>query len=350
MTTVHRQLNFMQNYDLGFDQDQICFLHIHSEESGTPATELKQKMLQIPGVVSASLASSAPFCGNLAMAVDYDEETDTQKTFYSVEADANFSNVFGLELVSGRLPTDTDYMSGAQYAVITEHGVDVFGLGPDPLGKKIDGDDGFEVVGVLRDFYANSAQFKLYPVVLTPPDRDPEVLLLRVTPGEWSATLPAIREAWGELVPGQPFEVEFLDDRVEAAYQSSRNLSRTVSVFTGVALLVALMGLYGLSLYTTVLRTKEIGVRKILGASSTRVATLLARQHLLQVVVAIVIATPLTWWMMHKWLQDFALRIPMSWDILLLPAVAALLTGTLAVVSHTWRAATTNPADSLRDE
>lgn len=350
MTTVHRQLNHMQNADLGFDRDQICYLELRPEEGTKPFTELKREMLAIPGVEAASLSSSAPYCGNLAMAVNYDEEAVTSKTYYNVESDEDFINVFGLELLKGRPLTAADIASNTQYVVVTENSADAFNFGSDPLGKMIDEEDGYEVVGVIRNFPANSAQYEQYPVVLTPPERTPEVLLLRLTPGQFKSTVNQIENTWNRLYPDQPFAINFLDDRVHQAYETERNLSRMITVFTAVALLVAMLGLYGLSLYTTVLRTKEIGVRKILGASSLRIAALLTQQHLRHVLIAIVIATPLTWWIMTKWLEDFSLRIKVGWDMLLLPAVGALFVSLLAVLSHTWRAATANPADSIRTE
>jgi putative ABC transport system permease protein len=350
MTTVHRQLMFMQNLDLGFDQDQVCYLDVREDTGSTPISEIKQRMLRLPGVQAASLSSSAPYCGNLAIAIDFDEETEVPRPYYNVESDEDFVDVFGLTLLSGRVPTAEDIASGANLVLVTEKTVADFDLGPDPIGKMVDSDEGFKVAGVLRDFHANSAQFEQYPVVLTPPERTPEILLLRIGPDLLRTTLRAVEETWGNLVPNQPFEIHFLDEQVDQAYRSERNLSRLVSAFTAVALLVAVMGLYGLSLYTTVLRTKEIGIRRILGASSTNVARLLAAQHLKYVLLAVLIATPATYLLMQKWLEEFAFRIKLGGDIFVLPAAGALLLGVLAVGSHAWRASVANPVDSLRDE
>ena len=348
MMTVQRQLHYMQQVDLGYNQKQICFLKI--QEGGTSFSELKQRILSIPGVQAASLASSAPFCGNLAMAFNTDEESKTTKPYYNIEADEDLVKVYGLTVLKGHAPTAAEVASGAKLVLINERGVKDFNLGPDPLGKTIDKDDNFEIAGVVRDFLINSAQYEQLPIVFTPQEQTPNVLVMRLNPVNWNSTLNAIKAAWRDLMPGQPYEMHFLDTQVQQAYVSERNLSKMITVFTGVALLIAALGLYGLSLYTAVLRTKEIGIRKILGASSVSIAQKLALQHLVHVAIAIVIATPISYLLMKKWLEAFAFRIQLGSELFIVPALGSLLLGLLAVGSQAWRASIANPVDSLHEE
>ena len=188
------------------------------------------------------------------------------------------------------------------------------------------------------------------PLVLYINTDYPEELAVRLAPGDAKTVLTALNNVWSEMAPGEPFEPVFVDDRVQATYRGEIRTATLISSFTGLAVVIAALGLFGLASFTAEARTKEIGIRKVMGSSVGGVVGLLAREFTRPVLIAAVLATPLAWWLLSRWLEHFAYRINLDWTLAVIAVAAALLLGWISVGFQAWRAARTDPVKVLRYE
>jgi putative ABC transport system permease protein len=205
------------------------------------------------------------------------------------------------------------------------------------------------VSGVVRDFHFESLHTPIKPLVLFPEIRGRQ-LLVKVSGRNLPRTIAFVEARWKQLVPYMPFDYRFLDDEYTELYQSEYRLGTVMDIFAGIAVILTCLGLLGLSAYVVSQRTKEIGVRKVLGASVTSIVTLLSRDFLKLVFVAIIIACPLAWYAMSRWLQDFAYRINIEWWVFALAGLLAVVIALLTVSFQSLRAALMNPVKCLRTE
>lgn len=222
----------------------------------------------------------------------------------------------------------------------------------DPIGKNVRVDEIREgqVIGVVEDFHFASLHSSIDPLVLFFPRSDVDKVFVRINPGNIPNLLAALEQQWKATVPELPFSYSFLDDHIQQIYKDDQRFSRLLSVFSLLTILVACLGLYGLVAFVTELRTKEIGIRKVLGASVPGMVSLLSRQFVLYVVLANLIAWPLAYFGMRRWLNDFAYHVDVVWWIFLLAGVATLVLALLTISYHTLRVATADPVKSLRYE
>ncbi|HMB92364.1 MAG TPA: FtsX-like permease family protein, partial [Rhodothermales bacterium] len=243
------------------------------------------------------------------------------------------------------VPTDTTAALLLNEAAVQSLGWD------DPLGKTLMTDEQpMEVVGVLKDFHYSSLQEEIQPIIFRFSPDVLQSLVVRIRAERVSETLAFLEETWRNLAPAYPFEYTFLDQKYANEYEGIQRLSRTIRTFALLAILVACLGLFGLAAYTTEQRTKEIGVRKVLGASVPGILALLSRDFLKLVALAFVVAAPLSYFAMNKWLEDFAYRIEVGVGVFVLAGGMALLIAVATVSYQATRAALTNPVESLRYE
>ena len=213
-----------------------------------------------------------------------------------------------------------------------------------------DDEPDLHVIGVVKDFHFSSLQTEIRPMALQMSSDGYRYLTVRISPQEISSTLAFLEQQWSTLAPAYPFEYTFVDEAFARNYTATQRLSETIRAFTLLAILVACLGLFGLVSFTTEQRTKEIGVRKVLGASVTGIWILLSKDFLKLVAVAFVVAAPLAYVAMNRWLEEFAYRVDVSWPIFVMAGVAALLVALLTVSYQSIKAALGNPVDSLRYE
>jgi putative ABC transport system permease protein len=270
--------------------------------------------------------------------------------------DENFAKAIGLNILKGR----DLHVDDSGKVLVNETLVRKIGLDPSKaVGARLYYDDNafVEVVGVMKDFNVGSLHTEVGPFMLRYAPNGLQGWDIRLshviagtTTADYRSLLDKIKTIWQKDLPGTPFEYAFLDTEVQKQYESEITLSKIINVFTGMAILISCLGLFGLAAFSAEQRNKEIGIRKVLGASVTGVVQLLSKDFLRLVVIAFVIATPIAWWAMNKWLQTFAYKVPLAWWMFAGAGGIALFIALVTVSSQAIRAALANPVRSLRSE
>jgi putative ABC transport system permease protein len=269
--------------------------------------------------------------------------------------------VMHFELKEGRSFSKTT--NDSLYVLLNETAVKTMGVN-DPVGKRlssvVQNNDGstttkfFTVLGIVKNFHFQSLRDEITPLVIYSQEAfgrpNNAFVAIKFKAGSGTQTVAQIENLWKELVPGQPFKYQFLDDNLDQGYREEKRSGKLLSVFSGLAILIACVGLFGLSAYTASLRTKEIGIRKVLGASVGGVIVLLSKDFTKLVVIAFVLAVPIAWWMMTEWLRSFAYRMELGVESFLAAGLVALLIAWATVSYQSIRAAIVNPVKSLRRE
>ena len=271
-----------------------------------------------------------------------------------VVADENFIPTYGIKIVAGR-NFSKDYGMDTSSFLINETAVKALGLksDEDAIGKQFEyGGQKGAIAGVFNDFNFESLHQRIIPLVLYESRSNASNYnnISIKTSGNVSSAIALIESTWKKYLPEIPFEYQFLDDRYAKLYQAEDRQSSIFTIFSCIAIFIACLGLFGLSAFTISQRVKEIGVRKVLGASTGNIVRLISKDFLLLVVIAAVIAFPVAWYVMEHWLQDFAYRIHIGWWVFILAAVIALLIAFATISFQAIKAATTNPVNSLRSE
>jgi len=352
---VYRQLHYMQDMRLGYDKNQVVYIQDLSLLDNNQEA-FRQELLRDKRVVNASLSWCVPGSGAMGGTEIYpksaagDGRGEIHTNIYNI--DYNYVSTLGLRVVKGRnfsrdFPTDT---AGA--VLINETAAADLGWGnTDPIGKVIvrSGQKEYRVVGVLKDFHYLSVKQKIAPLMLLLGNNQGG-MLVKVNTADMSSFLSDTRQRWAGFHPKGPFGYYFLDDRFAHLYTAEQRTGRLFTGFTLIAILIAGLGLFGLAAYMAQQRTKEIGIRKVLGATIGSVLVLVSKEFLLLVGLAFLIAVPVTWWAMSQWLHEFAYRTPVSWWIFPLAGVAALVIAILTISFQAAKAALANPINSLRSE
>jgi len=261
----------------------------------------------------------------------------------------------GFEMAAGRMlsaefPGDTNFRTVVNEATLRKFGI--------PLDKAVgsrlifnDKGEGLEIVGVVRDFHFTDLHTVIEPYAFMPQfANDFNYIIAHVNTDDVSKVIPFLENKWKSMVPDEPFSYSFLNEDFQRNYSADARTSRIVNTFTVISILISCLGLFGLATFAAQQRIKEIGVRKVLGASIGSIVTLLSADFIKLVVVSIVIATPLTWYLMNKWLQDFAYKISIQWWMFALAGALAVIIALLTVSSQAIKAAITNPVKSLKSE
>ena len=354
---IFQQMRFLQSQNPGFDKEQVIVLPLQGNGMQDKAPRLRQLLENTPAAVSVCLSSNA-FDGNASSSTVLPEGAGEgggwQTVFYSV--DDHWLRTTGIRLVAGRFfsPAFTaDTATHLGSVLVNETAARSYGWGtPEQcLGKRIAANrDTAVVVGVVSDFNFASLHTAVEPIILYKLPGEFANAMVRLQPGDPTAALAAMKNTWQQVFPDYPFEYFFLDEHLADLYQTEQRVARLSSVATGLAIAVACLGLFGLALFTVQRKSKEIGIRKVLGASVAGISGLLAKDFLALVLVAIVIATPIAYYFMQQWLADFAYRIELQWWMFALAGLAAVLIAFLTVGFQSVKAALANPVQSLRSE
>lgn len=357
---VFKQLQFTRNQSVGFSKENVVVI-ANNNRLGKSDDAFRQELEKLPGVVSASVSTNAPTNGNFT---DFyvPEQTGTKEqvakdiALSSFMTDDHFIETLQVELLRGR-KFSTGF-SDSLSVILNETAVKQIGW-KEPLGKYITYPGGkmekYKVVGVVKDFNVQSFRTAISPFALFHSssksyDIETSYVLARVKPGNISETLQSIESKWKSFLPNTPFDYTFLDSSFNAFYRSEKRMGTVFGIFTILSIFVACLGLFGLAAYTAERRTKEIGVRKVLGASVRDLVTLLSKDLVKLVIIASVIAFPIAGWAMNKWLQDFAYKTNISWWIFAIGGLAAIIIALITVSFQTIKAAVANPVKSLRTE
>lgn len=364
-TVVYSQLRYIQNKNLGFDGEQVVAVNLPWGASGQVYGSIKQAAQAHSGIVSATIAMGTPGQFNIRLGRETEHispEAQTEKkdfTFAPAKVDYDYLRTLGIKLIAGR-DFSPDFPSDETRAfILNRTAVEQLGWTPDEaIGKSFRTNGGNtpfgEIIGVVEDFHIASLKETMEPVLLQIYDDQSwstgHLLLARLSPDDIQGGMAHLEQVMARFVPDEPFTYEFLDDKFDAMYRSEVQLSYIFTAFAALAIFIACLGLFGLAAYTAEQRTKEIGIRKALGASASNIVALLSKDFLKLVAIGFVLAAPLAYFAMSRWLEDFAYRIEIGPGIFIL-AGALAITIALATVSYqSIKAALADPVKTLRYE
>jgi putative ABC transport system permease protein len=349
---VYRQMKFIQNLNLGFSKDQLMIIPLNDNNIRSKIVSFKQELSKNPSIISTGATSDLPGEMIWVTSINYEgSNAQNPETMAYLEIDKDFVKTYGVQLKEGYQLGDTACpYSGAQY-LLNESAVKKLGWN-DPIGKRFychNGKEGF-VTGIIRDFHFKSLHNEIEPLFLYMRDSTSNYLAVKLNKTGISGSVEYIQKLWNKMVPDSPFEYFFYDNFYDQLYKKEALFGKITFIFSTIAILIACMGLFGLAAFFSEKRTKEIGIRKINGAGITEVITMLNREFVKWVLIAFIIATPVAWYAMHKWLQTFAYKTELNWWIFALAGILALIIALLTVSWQSWRAATRNPVEALRYE
>lgn len=348
------QLDYIRKMDLGFQPDLVYTAQLSYDSISGPRFEtFKQKLLQLPGVEAVSFANDVPSSGstwasNFTLGRGADDALFNTSIKY---CDADYFKTYGLNLIAGRglEPSDTSREAVVNQTLLRKLGI----KNPeDVLGKelRLGGRRWINVVGVVEDFNSHSLHEELEPMTLTTRLEFSNVAGMKIRPENMSATTAYIQKLYEQTFPEQVYDGRFYDETIAEFYRDENRFSLTCKGFALLAIFISCLGLFGLASLVAVQKTKEIGIRKVLGASVGSVVGLLSRDFLLLVLIAFAAAAPLAWWGMNQWLQNFVYRVSIGWQLFAVTGVLALLVAMAAISFQAIKAALVNPVESLRSE
>lgn len=353
---VGKQIYYSINKDLGYRKDNIVYFPVsRPDKAGQPdnRTALSTAVRALPGVQDLCLSSSPPASegGNGATMTFKDGPHTIETDVEGRDADEHFLSVYGMKLLAGRNLVGND--SIFEY-LINETYAHILGFKDlrQVIGKHL---DRHTIVGVVADFYQKSLREEVKPLNIEFEDMNLQTMSVLLKPetkdgGGWKTTLISMEKLYHQYYPGKDFRLQWYDETIKSFYTAERNTEKLLSWATGIAVLISCMGLLGLVLFTIEVRTKEIGIRKVLGASVSRIVRLLSYEFIALISIAFLVAIPLSWWGAHQWLNNFADRTPMSWWVFGLGALITFGTAVITLGYQTVKAARSNPVTSLRAE
>jgi len=347
----------MSKRDLGVNIDQTLVLGQSVDQDSTklPTVEsFLNKVQSLPGVTKVTASGDIPGkeVGNSTSFRQVN--TEQEKRCRSFAIDVNFISNYGLTLTAGR-NFGFNRSGNPLDVILNETAVNVLGFknADDAIGKQIIGGGDFRcnIIGVLKDYHQESLQYRFDPIIFYPDYLyNMGYYSLRVSTPDVPALIATIKAEWNKSFPESPFTYFFLDDAFQSQYDNDRLFSTVLLLFTIVAVVVAGLGLFGLSLYTITKKSKEISIRKVLGASLTQIVTLVTRDYLQLVAIAGIIGIPIGYMLLNNWLCDYAFRIDIGWWFFLLPLVLIVAIALLTILYQSIKAAIDNPVKSLRME
>jgi putative ABC transport system permease protein len=349
---IYNQLKYIQSRDVGYNRHQVLIIK-NTYELGNRAAVFKQAVKQLSNVVDATLTGYLPTSGyRNTDALFKDVSKDPRKTMFPQvwRVDYDYIKTLGIKVTAGR-GFSNKFATDSGAAIINQTAAKFLGYS-NPLNKVLyDSEElvPYKIIGVVKDFNFNSLRENVTPVVLFLGDSDAN-LAIRINAANLPATLANIENKWKALAPTTKIIYSFMDADFEATYRAEQRMGKIFIVFTSLAIIIACLGLFGLSAYAAEQRNKEIGVRKVLGASVTTIVRMLSLDFIKLVLVSILIAMPVAWWAMNKWLQDFAYRISIPWWILAIAGLLVLLIAFITISFQSVKAALANPINSLRSE
>jgi putative ABC transport system permease protein len=354
-TVVYRQLNYIQNTKLGYDKEQVLVVE-ETWRLGKNENVFRRQLLQDARVVHASLSGYLPagssYNNNFMVYADGNSSQFVKTLRYDV--DENYISTLGMKMAAGR-NFSPEYGTDSSAVILNETAAKAFGWGRDALGHTLTRPDNegrlttYRVIGVVEDFHFKSLHEKIAPLLMTLGDNSGSVIL-KVKTQDLPGLIASIEKQWKSYAVEAPMEYSFLEENFNAVYKAEQKTAKLLGLFAGLTIFVACLGLFGLATFTAEQRTKEIGVRKVLGASVTSVVTMLSLDFLKLVLIAIVIATPIAWYSMNHWLSDFAYRIDIAWWMFALAGLLAIGIALFTVSFQSIKAALVNPVKSLRSE
>jgi putative ABC transport system permease protein len=360
---VYKQIKYVSGQKLGVNIEQMLVVNgpvfvTRDTTFVTRTNSFVAEMDHIPGVKNAATSFWVPgneMGRNFGIhAMEGDPNTHFTMRFDGVSPD--YIKTYGMKLLAGRDFTSTDYnpsFDKLHTLILNETAIKTLGFSSPQAAighTMLNNTKKWDIIGVVADYHQKSLHFAIEPTILEPVLNIQNQISIKIDPINVAATVAAIKAKYQSFFPGNLFDYSFLDEQFNAQYKNDQLLGKAFSIFGGFAIFIACLGLLGLSLFATLQRTKEIGVRKVLGASVSNIVLLLSKDFIKLVIIAIVIAVPIAWLILHNWLQDFAYRITLSWWIFGLSGLAAIIVALATISFQAVKAAATNPVKSLRSE
>ena len=348
---VHNQLQYMINKNLGFDKEYIVHIPVKTEYVDKyPA--LKDEFLKNPDVSGVTASFQLPNnIGSSPGSMDWEgRDPDFNLNINAGLVDFDYFETFGMEIIEGR-GFSRDFASDtAEAYILNEEAVRQMGI-QSPVGKWFSyWDTKGTIIGIVRDFHSTSLRNEINPIVLRLTSYWLNYMHVKLKSDNIHAALNMLEKSWNDMIPGFPFDYRFLDETIDNQYRSEKRVGTLFRYGTALAIFISCLGLFGLASYMAEKRTREIGIRKVLGASVFGLVLLLSREFIRLVILANVIAWPLAWYAMDQWLRDFAYRINPGWEVFALSGIMVLLTALLTVIYQALKAALANPVKTLRYE
>jgi ABC-type antimicrobial peptide transport system permease subunit len=348
---VYNQVKYVQTKNPGYNKDHvICF-----EMEGKTASQMDvflNNLRNIPGVVNATssltsiVAPSEPPGGGVYWD---DKNKDDQVRFHQLVVNYNIIETLGMQIVKGRSFSKT-YSTDTSAVIVNEAAVKAMGL-TDPIGKVItEWGKTKHIIGVVKDFHYNSLHEVVKPFIFQLSPNETALLMVRLDRNHQAAAIKALQAFYKKFNPGFALEYQYLDEAYQTQYKSERLVATLSKYFAGLTIIISCLGLFGLAAFTAESRKKEIGIRKVLGATANQIAGMLSKEFLYLVVIAMLIAFPLAGWGMHQWLQGFAYRVMIGINVFLISGVAIIIITLLTISFQAIRSAIANPVGSLRAE
>jgi len=359
---IIRQISFMKNADLGFDNNNLLSVNVTNIDAGYEEKYTKSKLYKeklesegsLYGLSVGTITENIPgFYYQNSFTVNPMDAAVEECLVVSTAVDANFAKVFNVDIMKGRFFSE-EFGSDSRAFIINEAAMKIFGW-VDVEGKylKISHEgENFPVIGVMKDIHITTLKQPIQPMIYRYGQYNnyPAFLTFRITPGNESRAVAHMKTEWATLFPGTPFEYLGVKETYYKNYAEEQRLSKIVGIFAVLAITLSLFGLLGLIIFYSESRTREIGIRKVNGARVTQIMVMLNAEFFKWAAIAFVIACPIAWYAMHKWLQNFAYKTELSWWVFAAAGAAAMVIALMTVSVQSFRAATRNPVDALRYE
>ncbi|QJW91471.1 FtsX-like permease family protein [Spirosoma taeanense] len=345
-----RQVDYIRTKNLGLDRENVVYVPLEGDLT-KHFDVFRQELLQSPGIQAVSSSNSDPLAiGSSTIGVEWTGKDPADKTLFTQMAVSyDFINTMKVKLLDGR-DFSKEFVTDSTNYLVNEEAARRMGM-KQPVGQplKFWGKSG-KIIGLMKNFHLNSLRVAIEPLILRLDTTNNNTMLVRAQPGQTEQALASMQRLAKQYNPAYPFDYQFADDSFEKQYQSETLVGRLTNYFAVLAIFIACLGLFGLAMFTAEQRTKEIGVRKVLGASITSIVSLLSRDFLRLVLIAILIATPIAWYTMSRWLQDFVYRIDIEWWMFALAGFLSIAIALLTVSFQSIKAALMDPVKSLRTE
>jgi len=351
---VFDQLQFLRDKDLGFNKENVVRLNLNNRALRAKTDVFAEQLRKLPQVASVGKADASPGegIGKSLFKVEDSEGKMVDRGVDLYSADYDFVETLKMNIVKGR-NFARDNSSDSAHAILVNESMVNRMAWKDPIGKKFTSGGGIDktVVGVIKDYNQNSLYDEIEPLIIIL-RKDVNYIFVRLAPGDLYSSVAALEKQWKENFPNNPFEYIFLDEDLDSQYKADEKRSQIFTAFSGLTIVIACLGLLGLAAYTTEQRTKEIGVRKVIGASVNSLVILVSKEFFILVALGTVIVFPAAWYFTDRWLQNFAYRIVLNseWKTFLFSSLLAFAITLVTVGYHVVRAALSNPVNALRDE
>ena len=349
---IASQMNYSKNMDLGFDKNGILLLQIPQPDK-TKMETLRNQLTQISAVQNASLNYTPPSYRSSSSFSKYqysNKKKDEDAELNMKYGDENYLSTFGLTLVAGQNFQKRD---SATEAIVNEKFAQTVGekSANDAIGKTLTiNDKTLQIVGVVKDFHTFSAKEEIYPTCIIPQNQKYGWCAVKLNAHNLLATLPTLEKTWNSIYPEYAYKTEWLDDNIAQFYLADNIMLRFIRGFSVIAILIGCLGLYGLVMFIAAQKAKEIGIRKVLGASVANIIGIFSKEFITLIVIAFAVAAPLAWWAMSQWLNGFVYRIHLGMGVFILAISITLLIAAITIAHQAIKAAVANPVKSLRTE